>query len=108
MCVCVPAVPTGAPLNATGRAVNSTAIIYTWEQPAPADRNGNITSYSLEVTELITGITSVYRQSGAHIELVVGSLHPFYEYECVIAAETSVGRGPYGESFVTRTSADGA
>jgi receptor-type tyrosine-protein phosphatase Q len=87
--------------------VNSTAIIFTWDPPIPSGRNGNITGYSLVVRELITNITTTYSQSGEHIELVVSSLHPFYEYECAIAAETGVGRGPYGMTFVTRTNPDG-
>ena len=78
-----------------------------WDHPPPAGRNGNITGYSLVVTELVTNTTTTYTQSGAHIELVVSFLHPFYEYECVIAAETAVGRGPYGTPFVTRTDPDG-
>lgn len=59
------------------------------------------------VTELISNITTTYRQSGARLELVVGMLHPYYQYECAIAAETGVGRGPYGEPFITRTESDG-
>ena len=88
-------------------AINSTAIIFTWDHPPPAGRNGNITGYSLVVRELLTNTTTSYRQSGMRIELVVASLHPYYEYECVIAAETRVGRGPYGVPFVTRTDPDG-
>ena len=101
------AVPTIPPLNSTGSAVNSTAIIINWQLPAPYGRNGIITGYSLILTELITNTTTSYSQTGAHIELVIGSLHPFYDYECIIAAETSVGRGPYGDPFITRTSPDG-
>ena len=94
-------------MNTTGRAINSTAIIFEWQHPPPAGRNGNITGYSLIVTELITNTTTTYSQSGARIELVVSSLHPYYEYECAIAAETSVGRGPYGTAFIIRTLTDG-
>ena len=109
MCLslCSSTAPTSPPLNTTGRAVNSTAILFTWEHPLVSGRNGNITGYSLLLTELETNITTSYRQTGARIELVVGSLHPFYQYQCVIAAETRVGRGPYADSFITRTLADG-
>lgn len=58
--------------------------------------------------ELTTSLTTLYNQTGAHIELVIGSLHPYYEYECTIAAETRAGRGPYGQPFITRTLQDGS
>lgn len=101
------AVPSGAPLNQIGSAVNSTAIIFTWDHPATERRNGMITRYSLILTELATNSSSQYSQSGAHIEAVIGHLHPYYDYECKIAAETIIGRGPYGQPFVTRTLQDG-
>ena len=100
-------VPTSPPLNTTGSAFNSTAIIFTWEHPPLEGRNGMLTGYSLTVTELVTNTTTTFRQSGDRIELVVAGLHPYYEYQCAIAAETSVGRGPYGAPFITRTLADG-
>ena len=99
--------PTGVPLNQLGLAVNSTAIIFTWDHPAIDSRNGIITGYSLLLVELTTNSTTLHSQTGAHIEVVIGNLHPYYDYECQIAAETSVGRGPYGLPFITRTLQDG-
>jgi len=100
-------VPGGPPLNQHGSAVNSTAIIFTWDPPAVEARNGVITGYSLIFLELATNSSSQYNQSGARIEAVIGQLHPYYDYECRIAAETFIGRGPYGEPFITRTLQDG-
>lgn len=91
----------------SGSAINSTAIIISWELPALDGRNGNITGYSLLIRVLATNTTTTYNQSGVHIELVVSSLHPYYEYEYQIAAETAVGRGPYGGTVITRTLPDG-
>ena len=99
--------PAGAPLNASASAINSTAILITWDLPSFESRNGNITGYTLTVTELETNTTRVVSQNGRHIELVLGSLHPYYRYECQIAAETAAGRGPYGDAIVTRTLSDG-
>lgn len=45
--------------------------------------------------------------NGVHIEVVVASLHPYYEYKCQLAAETIVGRGPYGDTIIIRTLQDG-
>lgn len=100
-------VPSGAPLNVSASAINSTALIINWELPAPSERNGDITGYSLLLREVPTNSTTSLSQSGAHIELVVSSLQPYYEYECQIAAETAVGRGPYGDVITTRTLSDG-
>ncbi len=100
-------VPGGPPLNQLGSAVNSTAIIFTWDPPAVEARNGAITGYSLILVELATNSSSQYNQSGAHIEAVIGHLHPYYDYECRIAAETFIGRGPYGQPFITKTLQDG-
>ena len=91
----------------TGRAINSTAIIISWELPALDGRNGNITGYSLIIRELATNTTTTLSQSGAHIEAVITSLHPYYESEYQIAAETAVGRGPYGDAVTTMTLPDG-
>ena len=105
--LCVHVVPTGAPLNTSASPINSSAIIISWELPSPEERNGNITEYSVILREVATNTTTSYSQSGAHIELLIVSLHPYYEYECQIAAETAVGRGPYGDPVVTRTLPDG-
>lgn len=104
---CVHIVPTSAPLNVSGRAINSTTIIVNWELPALDGRNGNITGYSLIIRELATNTTTTLSQSGVHIEAVIASLHPYYEYDCQIAAETAVGRGPYGDTVTTMTLPDG-
>lgn len=100
-------VPSSAPLNVSGRAINSTTVIISWELPAQEGRNGNITGYFLLIREVATNITSTHSSTGARIELVVASLHPYYEYECQIAAETAVGRGPFGDTIVIRTLPDG-
>jgi len=98
--------PASAPLNVSASAINSTAILIIWDLPSFEGRNGNITGYSLIVTELATNTTRAISQNG-HIELVLGFLHPYYQYECQIAAETVVGRGPYGDAIVVRTLPDG-
>lgn len=38
---------------------------------------------------------------------MIVSLHPYYEYVVQIAAETGVGRGPYGGAVTTQTLEDG-
>ena len=106
-CVLLYTAPTAAPSNVSASAINSTAIIVIWELPPLDGRNGNITGYSLVITEVATNTTTTHSQSGLHVELVITSLHPYYEYECHIAAETAVGSGPHGDAIITQTLPDG-
>lgn len=99
------AVPTGVPLNVSGSAINSTAIVINWKLPAPEDRNGNITGYSLIIEEVDTNVTTTYNT--VLTQLIVAFLQPYSDYKCQIAAETSVGTGPYGDAITIRTLPDG-
>lgn len=100
------AVPTSSPLNARGVTVNSTFILLTWEPPVRDGRNGIIVSYYIRILEVPTNRTFIYERP-IHTDLLIGALHPFYEYQCSVAAETAVGRGPFGATFITRTDQDG-
>lgn len=44
---------------------------------------------------------------GTHLDLLVTQLHPYYWYECSVAAETSSGRGPFTPAITLRTMEDG-
>ena len=98
-------VPTGAPQNVSASPINSTAIIITWQLPLFEDRNGNITGYSIIVTDTISNTSTTHYRN--EIFAVIVSLHPYYEYVVQIAAETGVGRGPYGGAVTTQTMEDG-
>ena len=92
-CTCIPAVPTGAPRNLAAAAVSSTSISFTWEAPSFELQNGIIRSYHINVTELETGQMRSYVTPGIDTLLILNSLHPFYRYNCSIAANTT-GLGP--------------
>ena len=89
----VPAVPTGAPRNLAAAAVSSTSISFTWEAPSFELQNGIIRSYHINVTELETGQMWSYVTPGIDTLLILNSLHPFYQYNCSIAANT-IALGP--------------
>lgn len=97
--------PVGGPTNASASAINSTAIFITWQLPLFEDRNGNITGYSIIVTETISNTSTTHYRN--EIFAVIAFLHPYYEYVVQIAAETRVGRGPYGDTVTTQTLEDG-
>ena len=62
-----------------------------WLPPHPAQQNGLISYYVVSLYSIETYETSQYNTSEASIQLT--SLHPFYNYECYVAAVT-VGPGP--------------
>jgi len=86
--------------------VNSTFILLTWEPPVRDGRNGIIVSYYISILEVPTNRTFIYERP-IYTDLLIGALHPFYEYQCSVAAETAVGRGPFEATFITRTDQDG-
>ena len=85
--------PTGAPLSVEAVAVSSSSIRITWNPPLPEQQNGVIRSYYINVTELPTGIVREIVAHGDESIEIVNLLHPYYVYECTIAAFT-VGLGP--------------
>lgn len=88
------AAPTGHPLNISIDIVSSESISVTWAPPLTEDQNGIIASYSVQVHSIVTGETRVYVREGHHSQITIDSLHPYYDYDVSMAAET-VGIGPF-------------
>ncbi len=89
-------VPSAAPQNPTGLAINSTHLSIVWSPPPAEHINGIIDQYVIEVREVVTNNTWVFYS--IITEVSVGPLHPFYEYMCRVSAST-IGQGPYTTSF---------
>ena len=70
-----------------------------------ADRNGAITGYFVNVTNVENGITIQLFTSSTN--LIVDLLEPFTVYTINIAAQTAVGAGPYSVGLSTITMEDG-
>ena len=100
-------VPSSPPLNAVGRVDSSMALSITWQPPVASGQNGVITGYTVLLLERPTNTTFEHRRSGLHTEIFITNLHPHYEYRCSVAAETSVGRGPFTTPFALTTDQDG-
>ena len=77
-------------MNAT--SINPYVISLQWEQPPPVHRNGIIQYYIVYVSETNTGRSWTFYSVDP--SLLVSALHPYYVYECDIAAIT-VGTGPF-------------
>lgn len=75
----------------------------SWTPPPPADRNGIITEYRINLTELDTGRQQLL--SSVTTTFVVQSLHPYYMYEFTVSAHT-VDTGPFSDSEVVQTPED--
>ena len=73
-------------------ATDSTTVLISWMPPPFQHQNGVIREYRVNITETETGIA--YRLVTAATTLTVPSLHPFYTYDCIIAAFT-IAEGPY-------------
>ena len=98
--------PSGFPVNVAATSLSSTSVLLSWNPPLAEQRNGIITEYYINVTEIETGSTSqlVARDT---TQLFIDTLHPYYVYNFFIAAATSVGPGPYSPVFTIQTPEDG-
>ena len=96
----------GYPQNISVSVVSSVAISVTWQLPLPEDQNGIITSYTIQLYDTVTGETTLYLREGHHSQFLIDTLHPYYEYDVSMAAET-VEIGPFSAAQRVQTLEDG-
>ena len=101
LCCChgYPSAPSAPPQNIDGFALNDMSIQLTWDPPPLYQQNGVITSYFLNITERDTGL--IFTRSTTDLQIILTELHPYYIYECHVAAVT-VAQGPYTPIFAVR------
>ena len=97
--------PTGAPVSVTAASVSSTSIRISWQAPVQELQNGDIVSYHITVLEVDTGRLLSFTTHSNDSIFVVNYLHPFYHYNCSVAAYTT-GLGP-SAYHVVQTLQDG-
>ena len=85
--------------------MSSTIITLFWDPPPADARNGIITRYRINITEVETERPILRFSSTTSVN--VTSLHPYYTYNCAIAAETIIGAGPYTSVITVVTLQDG-
>ena len=100
-----PTAPSSAPTSLSSSVQGPTSVLLTWSPPPVADQNGVITLYTVEVINTATSDKDVYVTSAN--TLTVASLAPHTTYKCAVAANTSVGLGPYSTYLVFQTDEDG-
>ena len=94
--------PASPPQNFTADVLNSTAVFLQWSLPTLDQRNGVIRKYHIRQFETVTSILTSYMRGGNYTELLIGSLHAYYQYQFTIAAET-VERGPFSNPVTVTT-----
>ena len=94
-------VPSSPPTSVTGDVQSSTLVVFSWLPPPTIDHNGVINYYVVRIREIETN--TLWTFFAVDEDISVGSLHPFYYYDCTVAAHTSVGRGPFSTAIRVQT-----
>ena len=97
--------PTGPPEEFVVEILNARTLLLTWKAPEPLNRNGIIRKYVVNITELETG--AVFHLVTEELNVTVHPLHPFYAYNCIVAAETIIGQGPFTSALRVEMPEDG-
>lgn len=84
------------------RAVStgSHSLLLAWEEVPLEHRNGRIRQYQVKLKEIETG--NILQLHSISTQVNVTNLHPFYNYDCSVAAET-IGLGPFSEDIRVQT-----
>ena len=85
------------PQNVKVISVNATSLQVQWNPILSSLTNGLIVSYSINVTEIESGIIIDMINVSQHT-FVIGNLHPYYNYKISVAGSTVIGTGPYAHS----------
>ena len=100
--------PTGPPvLNESIQQAGVRQLHLQWNPPEPQQQNGVITSYTICIGEREDGMEDCELYSTSSTNMTVTGLLPYTVYRYKIAADTSVGRGPYTGEFSIQTLEDG-
>ena len=98
------AAPSSSPERVQLSAVSSSGFLLSWSAPPADNHNGIIRNYTINITEENTGrqLQLTTNTNSQRVE----SLHPYYNYTCVVSAVT-VAAGPYSQPVSITTLQDG-
>ena len=97
--------PSAAPVGLIVLSQSSASLTLSWELPPTESQNGIITGYSINVTSSTTGEVVLLSTTNSYVS--VTSLSPYTIYLCSVAAQTTVGLGPYTLPLMIRTDQEG-
>ena len=98
--------PVTAPINmhVTENSLSANSFGLEWQSPSNRQLNGLLMGYIVMVVELNTG--TIYTNFTPTPSIVINSLHPYYTYNCSVAAVT-VATGPFSENIMVQTAQNG-
>ena len=97
--------PSAAPQNIGGDASGSTSLYLYWSPPPLQHRNGLIRRYHIYVREVDTGTEIQRTSTGLQTSTTIYQLHPYYTYECRVAAYT-ISEGTLSQPVTITTDED--
>ena len=97
--------PSGPPQNVISETNSSRSLYVHWDPPPVEQQNGNITGYAVNINA-INGEQTLQLHT-AQLFLNVVGLAPHTVYECIVAAMTSVGTGPFSTITSVQTYEEG-
>ena len=92
--------PSAPPWSLSGIAISSTVLTLTWSSPPLIDINGIIRNYVIRIRERETSRVWILQATNSNVNIT--SLHPYYNYECEVAAHT-IATGPYTDPVSVQT-----
>lgn len=98
-------VPSAPPLNVTVVETAFDLVTLEWNPPLREHRNGIITGYLIQQNEVGTGETLQYISNTTN--RTVENLTPYTVYSFAVAAETSLGNGPFSDPVSVQTEETG-
>lgn len=87
-----------------GSPLTSRTLLLSWEPPPEDQQNGIIQEYRISITATENGDHLLLTSKNTTV--LATDLHPYYTYNCIIAAVT-VGLGPYSEILTVHMPEDG-
>lgn len=97
--------PSGPPQNVISETNSSRSVYLHWDPPPVEQHNGNITGYVVNITAINREQTLQLHTTQLFLDVV--GLLPHTTYECIVAAMTSVGTGPFSAISTIETYEDG-
>lgn len=97
-------IPTAPPQDITVNQLSSTRMSLTWNPPPFEHVNGLIRYYLMQITEVES--QAAFTVTSNITEVTVENLHPYYTYQCKIAAHT-IDLGPFSNTIMVQLLEEG-
>ncbi len=79
----------------------------SWETVLPEDRNGVITGYTIEITDLDDELRFTESYFTENLNYTISELIPYTTYGLLLSAHTDVGSGPTSDLHAVQTHEEG-